>query len=83
VLFARIALAGGRLVSIPDPLTVYSGEESRAEALAVLELFESAEPSVLQGLPQLTATLAAALSRASTDGTQPSPVRRGLRRLLR
>jgi glycosyltransferase involved in cell wall biosynthesis len=83
VLFARIALAGGGIVSIPDPLTAYRGEESRAEALAVLELFESAEPSVLQGLPQLAATLAAALSRASTDGAQPGPVRRGLRRLLR
>jgi glycosyltransferase involved in cell wall biosynthesis len=81
--FARVALAGGRIVSIPDPLTAYIGEESRAEALAVLELFETAEPAVLQGFPQLAATLAAALSRASKDGTQPSPIRRGLRRLLR
>jgi glycosyltransferase involved in cell wall biosynthesis len=83
LLFARIALAGGRIVSIPDPLAEYSGEESRADALAVLEAFESAEPAVLQGLPQLAATLAAALSRVSTDGAQPDRVRRGLRRLLR
>jgi hypothetical protein len=83
LLFARIALAGGRIVSIPDPLEEYSGEESRADALAVLEAFECAEPAVLQGLPQLAATLAAALSRVSTDGAQPDRVRRGLRRLLR
>jgi hypothetical protein len=83
LLFARIALAGGRIVSIPDPLAEYSGEESRADALAVLETFEAAEPAFLQGLPQLAATLAAALSRVSTDGAQPDRVRRGLRRLLR
>jgi hypothetical protein len=82
LLFARIALAGGRIVSIPDPLTDSNVEDSRADALAVLEAFESAEPSRLQGLPQLAATLGAALSRTSADGAC-SDQRRGLRRLLR
>jgi hypothetical protein len=83
LLFARIALAGGRIVSIPDPLTDSNVEDSRADALAVLEAFESAEPSRLQGLPQLAATLGAALSRTSADGARPDRFRRGLRSLLR
>jgi glycosyltransferase involved in cell wall biosynthesis len=83
LLFARIALAGGRIVSIPDALATHEGEDSRADALAVLEAFESAETADLQGLPQLTATLAAALSRTQADGASPGRVRGVLRRLLR
>jgi glycosyltransferase involved in cell wall biosynthesis len=83
LLFARIALAGGRIVSIPDPLANDDSEDSRADALAVLEAFESAETAELQGLPQLAATLAAALARTRTDGASAGRARGVLRRLLR
>jgi glycosyltransferase involved in cell wall biosynthesis len=82
VLFASIALSGGRIVSIPDPLASHSGADSRSDALAVLEAFEAAETAGLQGLPQLTATLAAALSRTHADGASPGRARGVLRRLL-
>jgi glycosyltransferase involved in cell wall biosynthesis len=83
IFFARLALAGARIVSVPD---VLGGQPTRppsgAERLAVLEAFEQAGPEALSELPQLTATLAAASARARSDGTSPS--RRGrLWRLLR
>jgi glycosyltransferase involved in cell wall biosynthesis len=61
-LFARVALGGGRIVSIPDPLALHLGSPTD-ERPAVLRVFETAGPAALRELPQLTATLAAALER--------------------
>jgi glycosyltransferase involved in cell wall biosynthesis len=63
-LFARLALAGARIVSIPDPLATHSGgmghvADVPGEGLAVLEAFER-HAHELPDLPQLAATLAAA-----------------------
>jgi hypothetical protein len=64
VFFARLALAGARIVSVPDALARHTPQPpTSAERLAVLEAFERARPEALQQLPQLTATLAAALAR--------------------
>jgi glycosyltransferase involved in cell wall biosynthesis len=93
VLFARLALAGARVVSIPEPLAVNRGRPGTlrdvpGEGVAVLEAFEAHDGTSLHDLPQLAATLAASLAR----GTPPAAVtrrgitRRGLgviRRLLR
>jgi glycosyltransferase involved in cell wall biosynthesis len=81
--FARLALAGARVVSVPDALASQPiRPASGVERLAVLEAFEQAEPEALRELPQLTATLAATSALARGDGTAPS--RRGrLWRLLR
>jgi glycosyltransferase involved in cell wall biosynthesis len=82
VFFARAALGGARIVSIPDVLATYAGPRSDgAERLAVLEVFEQAEPAALRQLPQLTATLAVAAARGRADGGNPGRVRRLLRRL--
>jgi hypothetical protein len=91
VLFARVALAGGRIVSLPDPLAEYGGRpatigNSPAEALAVLEAFETSDGKALHELPQLAATLGASLARreaASVPATSRSPLRLIRRRLLR
>jgi hypothetical protein len=84
VLFARLAVRGARIVSIPTPLAEHTGARTTAaERLAVLEAFESAPPEALGDLPQLSATLAAALERAQVDGAAPMPRRRLLRRALR
>lgn len=93
-LLVRLALAGARIVSIPDALSVYGGRpgtirDVSGSGLAVLEAFEARDAVPLYELPQLTATLAAALARVESElaassgrGTKP----RGpavLRRLLR
>jgi glycosyltransferase involved in cell wall biosynthesis len=79
VFFARLALAGASVVSVPDPAASYTPRSaSSAERLAVLEAFEQAGPEPLQTLPQLTATLAAALARPHAE-----PVRRGLLQRIR
>jgi glycosyltransferase involved in cell wall biosynthesis len=86
-LFARLALAGARIVSIPEALATYDGSPGRVgdvpgEALAVLRLFEQADPTRLADLPQLAATLAAAHARATRPGPappRPSLLRRALR----
>jgi glycosyltransferase involved in cell wall biosynthesis len=84
VLFARLAVRGARIVSIPTPLAEHAGARTTAaERLAVLEAFESAPPEALPDLPQLSATLAAALERAQADGAVPMPKRGLLRRALR
>jgi glycosyltransferase involved in cell wall biosynthesis len=84
VLFARLVVRGARIVSIPTPLAEHTGvPATAAERLAVLEAFESAPPEVLADLPQLSATLAAALERAQADGAAPMPKRGLLRRALR
>jgi glycosyltransferase involved in cell wall biosynthesis len=83
VFFARLALGGARVVSIPDVLAADAGGAPRSdERLAVLEAFEDAGPEALQQLPQLAATLAAAAARSRSDGV---PTRRAgrLLRLLR
>jgi glycosyltransferase involved in cell wall biosynthesis len=91
LLFARLALAGARVVSIPEPLSVQSGRPGTVrdvpgEGLAVLEAFEVRDTAPLPDLPQLTATLAASLAHLEThqpDSTVLSrgTVRRGLRAL--
>jgi O-antigen biosynthesis protein len=91
LLFARLALAGARVVSIPEPLSVHRGRPGTVrdipgEGLAVLEAFEARDTSPLPDLAQLTATLAASLAHPETDqphSTVPSrgTVRRGLRAL--
>jgi glycosyltransferase involved in cell wall biosynthesis len=83
-LFAWLAVRGARIVSIPTPLAEHAGgRTTAAERLAVLEAFESAPPEALADLPQLSATLAAALERAQADGAAPMPRRGLLRRALR
>ena len=77
-LFARVALGGGRIVSIPDPLALYLDGSPTDERPAVLRVFETAGPAALGQLPQLTATLAAALARR-----QASPPVVATRRLSR
>jgi O-antigen biosynthesis protein len=87
-LFARLALAGGRVVSLQQPLAAHLGRPGQASdvpghGLTVLAAFEE-HGSELHDLPQLAATLAAANDRlASTpqaDG-RTSLTRRLLRRL--
>jgi glycosyltransferase involved in cell wall biosynthesis len=70
-LFARVALGGGRIASIPDPLALHLDAPRGDEKPAVLRIFETARPDGLRELPQLTATLAAALARPDTS---PRPV---------
>jgi glycosyltransferase involved in cell wall biosynthesis len=81
LLFARLALAGAHVVSLPEPLSEHTGEPGRVgdvpgEGLAVLEAFE--EAGVRPDLPQLAATLAAASRRltpsatANSDGGAPT-----------
>jgi O-antigen biosynthesis protein len=88
LLFARLALAGAVVVSIPDPLSVHRGRPGNAgdvpgEGLAVLEAFEDRGAATLNDLPHLTATLAASLASLQTrqpalGAARPSLVNRGL-----
>lgn len=85
-LFARLALAGDEVVSIPEPLSTHSGRPGRmsdvpGEGLAVLEAFEAIAAS--NDLPQLTATLAAAAARADPTPAAASRWSRGIRLLRR
>jgi len=84
-LFARVALGGGRIVSIPDPLALHLDGSPADERLAVLRIFEFAGPAALRQLPQLTATLAAALARRETSSPLVTTRRlsRGVARRLR
>jgi glycosyltransferase involved in cell wall biosynthesis len=66
-LFARLALAGAKIVSLPESLAAHAGRPGRigdvpGESLRVLEAFEERNAE-LPELPQLAATLAAALER--------------------
>ena len=80
-LFARLALGGARVVSVPDVLARHSGVPGRVDdvpgdGLAVLDAFEEAqERGPLRDLPQLVATLAAAAPKrvapAAVDGNVP------------
>jgi glycosyltransferase involved in cell wall biosynthesis len=86
-LLARVALAGCRIVSIPEPLSTHSGAPGRVgdvpgEGLVVLEAFEQRPAHELGELPQLAATLGAALQRstATSPDAPPQPVVARLRR---
>lgn len=84
VFFARLALTGARVVSVPDAAASYTPRPaSSAERLAVLEAFEQAAPELLRTLPQLTATLAAALARPDAEPDRRPLLQRIRRRLLR
>jgi glycosyltransferase involved in cell wall biosynthesis len=89
-LFARVALAGARIVSIPEPLSVHSGRPGHAgdvpgAGLAVLEAFEGRPVTELHDLPQFAATVATALAkRADTQPEAPgAPFVQRLRRRAR
>jgi hypothetical protein len=92
LLFARLALSGARIVSIPDPLARCVRKPGRigdvpGDGVAVLRLFEESG-AVLHDLPQLAATLAATLQRAgsipaSVDGAKHGRFEHGLGRLAR
>lgn len=76
-LFARIALGGGRVVSLPEPLVTHAGKPGHSsdvpgEALAVLGIFEE-KGAELRDLPELAATLAATLEK----GTPAPPIADG------
>jgi glycosyltransferase involved in cell wall biosynthesis len=71
-LLARIALGGGRIVSVPEPLFTHSGRPGRigdipGDALTVLETFEERGGANVSDLAQLAATLAASLRRETSD----------------
>jgi hypothetical protein len=77
-LFARIQLAGGRIVSLPEPLATHSGRPGRAddvpgEGLAVLSAFEEPGSRAFRDLPELAATLASSshAAGATPDGAPP------------
>ena len=83
-LLARVALAGGKIVSLPEALSTQSGRPGRAadvpgEGLAVLEAFEERPVSDMHDLPQFAATLAAALTRRVPAASQPRPATQRLR----
>jgi hypothetical protein len=88
-LFARLALGGARVVSIPLPLSVHAGRPGTVgdvpgDGLTVLEAFEERGNGSLADLPQLAATLAAALERlesvkSTASVGSPSLIRRGVR----
>jgi hypothetical protein len=67
-LFARLALAGARIVSVPEPLATHAPQPGQVgdvpgQALRVLDAFEAA--GEVRDLPQLAATLAAAYARTA------------------
>jgi hypothetical protein len=69
-LFARLALAGARIVALPEALSTHVGHPGRVDdvpgdGLSVLEAFERPSTASLTDLPQFAATLAAALARES------------------
>ena len=88
-LFARLALAGGRVVSIPVPLSTHSGRPGTigdvpGDGLAVLEAFEESGAASVEDLPQLAATLGAALESLQSVQPAATVVRHGLiRRAVR
>jgi glycosyltransferase involved in cell wall biosynthesis len=83
LLFAQVALAGGAVVSHPDPASTHAGGPGSVvdvpgEGLAVLEAYETVETTLLDDLPQLAATLAAVVSRTQSDRLPPAAFRPGL-----
>ena len=88
-LFARLAVARARIVSLPEPLSTHGGTPGRVgdvpgEGLAVLRAFEEGSGAAFPDLPQLAATLAATLERrmAAPLGAQRQPVAQRLRRRI-
>jgi glycosyltransferase involved in cell wall biosynthesis len=86
-LFAGLALAGARVVSIPEPLSGHRGRPGRVsdvpgEGLEVLETFERDGFDVVRELPQLAATLAAAGAKLEVRSAV-APSKRGLAGVLR
>jgi hypothetical protein len=90
-LFARLALAGARIVALPEPLSTHLGHPGRVndvpgDGLSVLEAFERPGAS-LTDLPQFAAMLAAALARLSAGGktnhSAPRPLQSVRARLRR
>jgi hypothetical protein len=82
-LFARLALAGARLVSVPQALSTHHGRVGQiadvpGEGLTVLHAFERARDETFPDLPALAATLAVSHSRLQaahqTNGGQPRRV---------
>jgi hypothetical protein len=87
LLFARLALGGARIVSIPEAVSAHSGRPGAArdvpgEGPAVLEAFETHDGAPLHDLPQLSATLAAALARIDAQPTASVAARGFPRRAL-
>jgi hypothetical protein len=87
-LFARIALGGGRIVSLPEPIATHAGTPGQVvdvpgEGLAVLRTFEE-KGTDLRDLPELAATLAAALEKrtAAPPLAGSQPVAQRLRRKI-
>ena len=77
-LFARLALAGARIVALPEPLSTHLRRPGRVsdvpgDGLAVLETFEERDGAALSDLPQFAATLAASLARESAPTRTASP----------
>jgi glycosyltransferase involved in cell wall biosynthesis len=88
LLFARAALAGARIVSLPEAFATHAGRPGRVtdvpgEGLAVLAAFEANVSASADGLPQLTATLAAALAHSEPSNATPAPRRSAFVRLAR
>jgi len=78
LLFARLALGGARIASLPLSLSTLAGGVGKAgdvpgSGLAVLEAFEAPHVEPFHDLPQLLTTLAAALQYAA-DAPSASPV---------
>ncbi len=85
LLFARLAVAGATVISIPEALAAHARRPGRVgdvpgEGLAVLEAFEE-NAGELRDLPQFAATLAAALARQTE--VAPSPQRQSFAQRLR
>jgi glycosyltransferase involved in cell wall biosynthesis len=80
LLFARLALGGALIASVPAALSVHRGKAGRVgdvpgDGLTVLRLFEEVKDGPLLDLPQLAATLGAAHARlqpaSHADGARP------------
>jgi O-antigen biosynthesis protein len=88
-LFARLALAGARIVAVPELLSTHHGRpggvgDVPGDGLVVLETFEERGGAAIADLPQFAATLAASLARMSSMAESPQPQARGrLRRVKR
>jgi glycosyltransferase involved in cell wall biosynthesis len=85
LLFARLALAGARIATLPVSLSTLAGGVGKAgdvpgSGLAVLDAFEAPHVAPLHDLPQLGATLAAALQHAADAPSRSSPAENGLLR---
>ena len=90
-LLASLALAGAKIVSVPEPVAGHAGKPGElvdvpGEGLTVLDAFEEARSAQLRDLPQLAATLAAAHARLAAtqdDWVPAAPPASVLRRAVR